>query len=226
MIGLHLSQTRVDVVGSREEAPTARQTSQAHLLTAKAGPLKFPWGGREQAGLSKLLAKPKRGSSASFLPLQKFPGLSSLQVPVPKVPAPKVPVPKIQERKISPKRKFSGRILRGHPGVIRADIPAQNFGQGPQNPGKTSIWARTSMTRRRGRPRPQGIFKNFGQKNFGLNFRSLKIPVPKVPGPQVPGPATKFNGHPAFQRWEVRSASVISSPECRNIFSVIHTNNF
>ena len=52
-----------------------------------------------------------------------------------------------QERKISPKRKLSGRISRGHPGVICADIPAQNFGQGPQNPGKkTIIWARTSMT--------------------------------------------------------------------------------
>ena len=60
----------------------------------------------------------------------------------------------IQERKISPKRKFSGRISRGHPGVIRADIPVQNFGQGAQNPGKTSVWARTSMTRRRGRPQP------------------------------------------------------------------------
>ena len=59
-----------------------------------------------------------------------------------------------QERKISPKRKFSGRISRGHPGVIRADIPAQNFGQGAQNPGITSIWARISMTRSRGRPRP------------------------------------------------------------------------
>ena len=82
--------------------------------------------------------------------------------------------PKDREQKISPKRKFSGRISRGHPGVIRADILAQNFGQVPQNPGKTSIWARTSITRRRGRPRPQGIFKNFGQKNFGLNFRSLK----------------------------------------------------
>ena len=78
-----------------------------------------------------------------------------------------------QERKISPKRKFLGRTPRGHPGVIRADIPAQNFGQGSQNPGKTSIWARISMTRRRGRPRPKGISKNFGQKNFGLNFRSL-----------------------------------------------------
>ena len=29
------------------------------------------------------------------------------------------------------------------------------------------------MTRRSGRPRPQGIFKNFGQKDFGLNFRPL-----------------------------------------------------
>ena len=54
---------------------------------------------------------------------------------------------KYQERKISPKRKFSGRISRGHPGVIRADVPAQNFGQGPRNSGKTSIWARTSTTR-------------------------------------------------------------------------------
>ena len=75
-----------------------------------------------------------------------------------------------QERKIGPKRKFLGRICRGHPGVIRADILAQNFGQGTQNSGKTSIWARTSMTRRRGRPRPQVTSKNFGQKNFGLNF--------------------------------------------------------
>ena len=41
----------------------------------------------------------------------------------------------LQERKISPKRKFSGRISSGHPGVIRADIPAQNFGQVPPSPG-------------------------------------------------------------------------------------------
>ena len=76
-----------------------------------------------------------------------------------------------QERKISPKRKFLGRISRGHPGVIRADIPAQNFGQAAQNPGKTSIWG--------GRPQPLGISKNFGQKNFGLNFRSLLLLRPK-----------------------------------------------
>ena len=41
-----------------------------------------------------------------------------------------------------------GRTSRRHPGVIRADIPAQNFGQGGQNPGKTSILARTSTTLR------------------------------------------------------------------------------
>ena len=47
-------------------------------------------------------------------------------------------------------------VSRGHLGVIRADIPAQNFGQGAQNPGKTSMWgadihdakARTSTTLR------------------------------------------------------------------------------
>ena len=47
-----------------------------------------------------------------------------------------------RERNISPKRKFWGRISRGHPGVIRADIPAQNFGQGAQNPGKKPAFGR------------------------------------------------------------------------------------
>ena len=61
---------------------------------------------------------------------------------------------------------------------------------------KTSIWERTSMTRRRGRPRLQGIFKNlnFGQKNLGLNFRSLLVgqtlwpkscPPPRSRGPTL-----------------------------------------
>ena len=98
-----------------------------------------------------------------------------------------------QERKISPKSKFWGRISRGHPGVIRADIPPQNFGQGTPNAGKTSTWARTSMTRRGGRPRPQGTSKNFGQKNFGaeFSFPSLEaifdsqLPSPKL-SPKMP----------------------------------------
>ena len=75
-----------------------------------------------------------------------------------------------QERKISPKRKFWGRTSRGHPGVIRTDIPAQNFGQGGQNPGKTSISAWTSITRRRGRPRPEGISKTSVRKTLGWFF--------------------------------------------------------
>ena len=80
-----------------------------------------------------------------------------------------------RNEKISPKRKFSGWTSREHPGVIRADIPAQNFGQSGQNPGKNRHFgadihdpkARTSTTLR--------ISKNFGQKNFGLNFRSLRL---------------------------------------------------
>ena len=40
-----------------------------------------------------------------------------------------------------------GNFRDGHPGVIRADIPAQNFGQGGRIPGKTSISAQKSMTR-------------------------------------------------------------------------------
>ena len=75
-----------------------------------------------------------------------------------------------QERKISPKRKFLGQISRGHPGVVPADIPAQNFGQGPPNPGKTSISARTSVTRRRGRPRPWGFSRKLRSEKLWAEF--------------------------------------------------------
>ena len=79
-----------------------------------------------------------------------------------------------QERKSSPKRKFLGRISRGHPGVIRADIPAQNFGPGPSKSWKKNKHfgadvhdpkARTSTTPR--------VFQKLRSNNFGLNFRSL-----------------------------------------------------
>ena len=40
-----------------------------------------------------------------------------------------------------------GRISRGRPGVIRADVPGQKLRAGPRNLGKTSIWARTSDPR-------------------------------------------------------------------------------
>ena len=73
--------------------------------------------------------------------------------------------------------------------------------------GSPGIWSdrfapsMVSMTRRRGRPRPQGIFKNFGQKNFGLeispaiyraknpeNPKSLKKSPERSLGPPEPGP--------------------------------------
>ena len=49
-------------------------------------------------------------------------------------------------KKVSPKRKFSGRISRGHSGVIRAGFPGQNFGQDPRNPETACISVQTSMT--------------------------------------------------------------------------------
>ena len=71
-----------------------------------------------------------------------------------------------------------GSFWDGYPADIRGSFARISWPKtsvrGTQNAGKTSTWARTSMTRRRGRPRPQGTSKNFGQKNFGLNFRSLK----------------------------------------------------
>ena len=42
-----------------------------------------------------------------------------------------------------PQRKFSRRICRGHPGLIRADVPGQKLRAGPRNLGKTGIWMRT-----------------------------------------------------------------------------------
>ena len=73
-----------------------------------------------------------------------------------------------QERKISPKRKFWGRTSRGHPGVIHADIPAQNFGQGGQNPGKKkqAFW--------RGHPWPEGADVH-DPKGFPKKLRSEKL---------------------------------------------------
>ena len=63
--------------------------------------------------------------------------------------------------------RTSGGHSRGYPGPKLRSGPSKSWKKKP------CIWARTSMTRRRRRPRPQGIFQNFGQKNFGLNFRSL-----------------------------------------------------
>ena len=74
-----------------------------------------------------------------------------------------------QERKSSPKRKFSGRTSGGHP----RRYPGPKLRSGPSKLWRNKHFARTSMTRRRGRPRTQWISENFGQINFGLNFCSL-----------------------------------------------------
>ena len=69
------------------------------------------------------------------------------------------------------KEEVLGRTSRGHPGVIRADILAQNFGQGGQNPGKTSISAWPEGADVHG---PKGFPKTSVRETLGLNFRSLE----------------------------------------------------
>ena len=78
------------------------------------------------------------------------------------------------KRKSSPKGKSWGWISRGRPRGYPGGRPGAKASVRPSKSWKTSILVRTSMTRRRGRPCPQGVCnKNFGQKNFGLNCRSL-----------------------------------------------------
>ena len=65
----------------------------------------------------------------------------------------------------------------GCPADIRTDIPADVRGQklppGPRNPGKISISVRTSMTRRRGRPRPQGDSKKLRSEKLRAEFQRM-----------------------------------------------------
>ena len=78
--------------------------------------------------------------------------------------------PQDQERKSSPKSKF----WAGYPADVHADIPADVRGQklrsGAGNPGKTSISVRTSMTRRRGRPRPEGGERKLRSEKLRAEF--------------------------------------------------------
>ena len=68
----------------------------------------------------------------------------------------RVLAPPIRNEKAAQRVSFGAR----YPTDVHVDIPADVQGQklrsGPRNPGKTSILVRTSMTRRRGRPRPEG----------------------------------------------------------------------
>ena len=59
-----------------------------------------------------------------------------------------------QERKISPMRKFLGRTSRGHPGSFARISRPRTSVRAVKILEKTSILAWTSMSRRRGRPRP------------------------------------------------------------------------
>ena len=101
-------------------------------------------------------------------------------------------VAKSQERKTSPKRKFLGRTSRGHPGVIRADIPAQNFGQGGQNPGEKQAF-------RCGHPRPVRRGRPFA----GCFLFPLRGPG-KPPGRKSPKNGEKLQNSPPRsdpQKW-------------------------
>ena len=67
------------------------------------------------------------------------------------------PAPRNQERKISPKRKFLGRTSRAdiRGSFARTFRPKTSVRAVKKSwKKKTSIWARTSMTQRRGLPRP------------------------------------------------------------------------
>ena len=85
----------------------------------------------------------------------------------------------------------------GHPADVHADILADVRGQklrsGPQNPGKTSIWVRISLSRRRGRPRPEGLKKKLRSEKLWAEFSfpivcggwGLKM-IPRLPLPTNP----------------------------------------
>ena len=76
----------------------------------------------------------------------------------------------LQKQKISPKRKFLGRTSHGHPWVIRADIPVQNFGQGGQILEKTHFGADIHKPKAR-------TSTTLQSENFGLNFHSLILGI-------------------------------------------------
>ena len=109
---------------------------------------KFAVGGSRSQGLRKYL----KNVSHSCRPFQHF-----------------------QERKSSPKSKFWGRISRGRPRGYPGGRPGAKTSVRPSKSWKNKHMVPISMTRRRGRPWPEGVKENFGQKNFRLNFLSLRF---------------------------------------------------
>ena len=70
-----------------------------------------------------------------------------------------------------PKHKVFGRDIPRTSGRIsgRTSWP-KSFHPVARSAGNSSFFARTSLTRRRGRPRPEGASEKFTQENFGLIF--------------------------------------------------------
>ena len=90
----------------------------------------------------------------------------------------------VKNEEIGPKRKFLGRTSRGHPGVIRADIPAQNFGQGGQKPGKAKIYGGRLCFRELEKAVAVHLKKEptqkVGTKSRAVFGQGLPVPVPYV----------------------------------------------
>ena len=88
-----------------------------------------------------------------------------------------------------------GSFRAGHPGVIHADIPAQNFGQGAQNPGKNehlgaeSPWAEgVDVHDPKGFPKTS--VRNRGPKKH-INFCNINFLAPTQKHPHFGPPAKK-----------------------------------
>ena len=81
--------------------------------------------------------------------------------------------PQISRTKNQPEEEVLGTDAARTSGGHSREYPGSKLRSGPSKSWKTSILARTSLTRRCRRPRPQEISKNFGQVHFGgLNFRA------------------------------------------------------
>ena len=79
----------------------------------------------------------------------------------------------LSRTKNQPKKEVFGTdIPRTSGSRSRGGYPGSKLRSGPSKLWKNKHFG-ADMTRRRGRPRFQGVCKNFGQKNFGLNFRYL-----------------------------------------------------
>ena len=94
-----------------------------------------------------------------------------------------------QERKISPKKKFLGRVSRGHPGVICADVWGQNFRQALETLEKQAYECRHPWPERADVHDPRGCNKNLGQKILELTLKICSVTTPR----KLPGNSSKIH---------------------------------